>query len=177
MPSRSTTPGKIGIPGQETIDYMDLPHVRLNGCQLGPNAASIQRLGSRVRARRRCFGTKKLQVTIKNFKLHSYGNIFATIFLPQSSGYLMKIFGIDTAPRYSPNRVIGAKKWSDGGTCLVSRDMVFGATVPTIYPEKPGIRGPEPVRRRPPRTRNVRGGPTRFRRRPGRFACGLFEAT
>ena len=81
------------------------------------------------------------------------------------------------APRYSPNRVIGAKKWSDGGTCLVSRIMVFGATVPTTYPEKPGIRGPEPVRRRPPRTSNVRGGPTRFRRRPGRFACGLFEAT
>ena len=81
------------------------------------------------------------------------------------------------APRYSPNRVIGAKKWSDGGDGLVSRDMFFGATVPTTYPEKPGIRGPEPVRRRPPRTRNVRGGPTRFRRRPGRFACGLFEAT
>ena len=81
------------------------------------------------------------------------------------------------APRYSPNRVIGANKWSDGGDGLVSRDMFFGATVPTIYPEKPGIRGPEPVRRRPPRTRNVRGGPTRFRRRPGRFACGLFEAT
>ena len=62
--SRSTTPGKIGTPGQETIDYIHLPQLKFNGCELGPGATSLRVGGHGFGPLDVVSGTEKLQVAL-----------------------------------------------------------------------------------------------------------------